>query len=64
MPNGFILGKARLVDVKNYPNKKEFNKDKKQHLATSDFGNYGFILDNIQRTKPIFAKGKLGFWEF
>ena len=61
---GFIVGKVELVDVKKYENDKEFVKDKNLHLATREWGNFGFILKNVQRIKPIPAKGNLGFWEF
>lgn len=61
---GFIVGKAELVNVKKYENDKEFVKDKNLHLATRKWGNFGFILKNVQRIKPIPAKGNLGFWEF
>ena len=34
LPYGFIVGKATLIDVKDYrKNKKEFKKDKNLHLA-------------------------------
>ncbi len=61
---GFIVGKATLVEVKKYKNNKDMMKDKKFHLATSDFGRYGFILRDIKRIKPIPAKGQLNFWQF
>lgn len=61
---GFILGKAKLISVKKYQNKEEFKKDKDKHLASEEWGQYGFILKNIKRIKPISAKGKLGFWNF
>jgi len=64
LPCGFIVGSVELVDVKKYPNKEEFEKDKDKHLATEEFGSYGFILKNIERINPIPAKGMLGFWEF
>ena len=64
LPCGFIIGKAELVDVKKYKNNEEFSKDKDKHLATSEWGDNGFILENVQRIKPIPAKGSLGFWEF
>lgn len=64
LPLGQIVGKARLVDVKKYPNRKEFEKDYKFHLASKDFGNYGFLLKNVKRTKKIKCNGNLGFWEF
>lgn len=63
LPCGFIIGKARLVDVKKYDKGKEHNKDKTKHLADSAWGNYGFILKDAKRLKLIPAKGKLGFWE-
>jgi len=64
LPLGFIVGKASLVDVKEYEDEVEFNKDKDLHLATSDWGNYGFMLKDVGRLEPISAKGKLNFWEF
>ena len=64
LPCGFIVGKAEIVDVKKYLNNKEFAEDKNKHLATRKFGNYGFILRNIKRIKPISAKGQLNFWEY
>ena len=38
--------------------------DKDKHLATKDWGAYGFVLSDVRRIKPIPAKGKLNFWEF
>jgi len=64
LPLGYIIGKVKLVDVKKYKNDKEHKKDKNLHLASSVWGNYGFILKNPVRIKPIKAKGKLNFWEF
>jgi hypothetical protein len=64
LPNGCILGKANLIDVKKYNDKGDFLGDKNLHLADSDFGNYGFVLGSVRRIKPIPAKGKLNFWEF
>ncbi len=65
LPRGFIVGKAVLVEVKKYENKKELEKDKDKHLAEGDWGNYGFILKNAEKfAKPIPAKGSLNFWEF
>lgn len=63
LPCGFIVGEANLIEVKKYTPKK-FKKDRDKHLATEEFGNYGFVLDEIKRIQPIPAKGKLGFWEF
>ncbi|UZE93697.1 MAG: ASCH domain-containing protein [Candidatus Pacearchaeota archaeon] len=64
LPCGFIIGKAELVDIKHYKNEEEFNKDKQLHLATSGWGNYGFILKNVKRIRHIKCKGSLGFWDF
>ena len=64
LPLGVIVGKADLVSVKKYLNRKEFEKDKHKHLASSDYGNYGFFLKNAKRIKETPDKGKLGFWNF
>lgn len=64
LPCGFIVGVARLVGVKKYPEIRELDKDKNLHLADGKWGNYGFILKDARRIKPIPAKGNLGFWEF
>ncbi|MFH1711155.1 MAG: ASCH domain-containing protein [Nanoarchaeota archaeon] len=64
LPCGFIVGRAKLLDVKEYKNSEEFEKDKNLHLATPEWGNYGFILENVERMEKIPAKGKLNFWEF
>ena len=64
LPLGFILGEAELVNVKKYNNKDEFENDKDKHLASEDWGVYGFILKNVRRIHPVQAKGKLGFWDF
>ncbi len=65
LPCGAIVGKAVLIDVKKYENKEDFSLDQNKHQATSDFGEYGFILENVSRLEtPIIAKGKLGFWNF
>lgn len=63
LPLGFILGEAELVDVKKYRDESDFVKDRDKHLATWEWGNNGFILENVKRVKPISAKGKLNFWE-
>ena len=64
LPCGVIVGKAKLVDVKHYSSEEEHDKDKNIHLASSEWGNYGFVLESPERVKPIQAKGKLNFWEF
>jgi len=64
LPLGFILGKADLVDVKHYTNDEEFNRDKDLHLASRNWGDFGFILKNPTRIEPIPARGQLNFWNF
>ena len=62
-PNtGVIIGKAELVDVKEYKNEDEFRKDFDKHFAKK-FVKYGFLLKNIKRIKPIPYKGQLNFFE-
>ena len=63
LPLGFIVGKAKLVDVKTYENKEEHNRDNNLHLASSDWGNIGFILENPIRIEPIPFKGQLNFFD-
>lgn len=64
LPAGCIVGKAFLRDVKKYNSEKEHQADRDLHLASTAWGNYGFILENPQRVKPIPCKGKLNFWNF
>ncbi len=64
LPCGMIVGKAKLIEVKHYKNEKEHNQDKNLHLASNFWGNYGFILENVERINPIPAKGQLNFWDF
>ncbi len=64
LPLGFIVGKAKLIDVKKYVDKEENERDKDLHLASSAWGDYGFVLESPKRIEKIPAKGKLMFWEF
>jgi len=64
LPCGCIVGKAVLSNVKEYQSTDEFWKDRDRHLAGMEWGNYGFLLENIERIFPIPAKGALKFWEF
>ena len=59
---GCLIGKCELIDVKEYKNKEDFNKDYKKHFAKT-FVRYGFILKNGQKIKPIPLKGQLNFFE-
>ena len=64
LPTGQIVGKAFLEDIKEYKSVEEFNRDKDKHLASKEYGKFGFILKNPERIKPISIKGKLHFWDF
>jgi hypothetical protein len=65
LPLGCIIGKAFLADVKHYTSPEEHAKDKKKHLASTDWGNNGFVLkDAVRFELPIPCKGALNFWEF
>ena len=64
LPTGCIVGKAFLKDVKKYKNRVDHRKDRNLHLASRPWGDYGFILENPQRTKQIPYKGWFNFWEF
>ena len=64
LPLGYIVGKVKLINVKKYDNEEEHKRDKELHLASSYWGNYGFILENPERVNKIPCKGKLGFFEF
>src|SRR3989344_4902978 len=63
LPTGCIVGKITIVDVKKYTSEEQHQADADKHLASSTWGNYGFILENPIRITPIPAKGKLNFWE-
>ena len=64
LPCGFIVGKAKLVSVKHYKDDEDFEKDRELHLATREWGTYGFILEDVERVEKVPARGMLGFWEF
>ena len=65
LPVGCILGSVELVEVKKYNNEEEHLKDKGLHLASTYWGNHGFVLINPKRLgTPVACKGKLNFWDF
>jgi len=64
LPLGGIVGKAVLSNVKHYFNDEEHRKDKDKHLASSTWGNCGFILEKAQRLPFSPCRGALNFWEF
>ena len=63
LPTGGIIGKATLKEVKHYVNTATFWNDQEKHLASLEWGTYGFVLENPQRLPFILCKGALGFWE-
>ena len=65
---GSIIGKAELLDVKNYDDFEDqvWHDDSKYHLAGNDYrsSTKGFILQNaIKFEKPIPYKAQLNFFE-
>ena len=65
LPLGCIVGKAILTDVKRYEDEENHRKDNHLHLASSAWGNYGFMLEKPERVVVRAAvKGALGFWEY
>ncbi len=66
LPTGHIVGKAKIVDVKEYNSLEDFNKDENKHFAKGYEWNgklYGFVVEDAQRVKEIPLKGKLNFFE-
>lgn len=64
LPCGGIVGEATLVNVKNYKETGDFEKDKNLHLADVSWGENGFILKNPKRVDFVSCNGSLNFWEF
>ena len=65
---GYIICKCNLVDCV-YMDKEFLDKIKKDKLEylVGDYkiGMYAWILDDIEvLDRPIFAKGKLGIWNY
>lgn len=66
LPTGFIVGKARIVDVKEYISKEEFEKDEDKHFAKGYDWNgklYGFVVKDARRLKETPLKGQLNFFD-
>lgn len=65
---GFIIGKADLVSVKEYKFETliDFIKDRYKHqchdLSKAQKYKYGFVLKNAKRIHPRSYKGQLGFF--
>ena len=65
LPRQAIVGRAELIDVKHYKNEEEFKLDRDKHLATWEWGSYGFVLGKVESMKEIKGvNGALGFWEY
>lgn len=63
---GAIVGKAVLYGVKEYHTKKEWERDRKYHLAGPEFSGskFGFMLKSAKKFAiPIPYKGQLGFFD-
>ena len=65
LPTGCIVGKATLVDVKRYKDRKEFEADANKHFALELYDEHatGFVLAHAQRVTPKKVKGMLNFFE-
>ena len=57
-----LIGKAEIVDVKEYKNKEDFDNDYEKHFA-KNFVRYGFILKNVKKINPVSFKGQINFFE-
>lgn len=64
LPRGCIVGKAKLAGVKKYLYDGDFEIDANLHLASKEWGDYGFILEGAERLEEIPCRGKLNFWNF
>lgn len=66
LPTGCIVGKAKIVDVKEYNSIEEFERDTDKHFAKDYEWNgklYGFVVKDAQRLKEKPLKGQLNFFE-
>ena len=69
-PSGCIIAKANLTDcIKIDDNFRKILKNKKSDIYDNVVNknsnqNYAFKLENIEKIKPIKAKGKLSFWKY
>ncbi|MEM3064176.1 MAG: ASCH domain-containing protein [Candidatus Nitrosotenuis sp.] len=63
---GAIVGKAVLYGVKEYHTRKEWEQDRKHHMAGPEFSGcrFGFLLRSAKKFAiPIPYKGRLGFFD-
>jgi len=68
-PQGVILAKCNMTDciLINEEMKQALQKEDPivyQGAIKSTKKEYGFQLENVEKIKPIPAKGKLSFWEY
>ena len=61
---GGIVGKVILKEIKYYKSEEEHKADCDKHLASSFWGNYGFVLENPEKINFIPCRGNLNFWDF
>ncbi|MFH1802771.1 MAG: ASCH domain-containing protein [archaeon] len=64
LPTGRIVGQACLRNVVKYVSDEDLGRDKSRHLASSDWGRYGFVLSDVQRVEEVEVNGALRFWEY
>ena len=68
--NGYIIAKAVLTDCIKVDN--EFRKKLRQEnvlvyknvIEDKSFNGYAFKLENVERIRPVFVKGKLSLWNY
>jgi hypothetical protein len=63
---GCIVGKAKIVGVKEYLSSEEFEKDSEKHLAKDLEWKgklYGFVVEDAERVKEVPLKGRLNFFD-
>jgi transcriptional regulator with XRE-family HTH domain len=67
-PRGSIVGMAKLVDIKPYFMRLDFQRDRKKHFNPLSFYQenlWGWVLEDAKKLpEPIPVNGKLGLWEW
>lgn len=58
LPAGYIVAMAELADCRVLS-----LRDEKAACCDCSFGGYAWVLQNIQRVKPVPIKGELGIFE-
>lgn len=69
-PTGCIIAKAKITDVE-YVDDEFVNKVGptnplvyKGIIEKKDWSGYGFKIENVEKIKPIYINGQLGFWNY